>query len=163
MTTGLIPTLLVLIPALPLAAAIVTAALGPRVLKNNSHLPVVLALSGAFVASVLLLAEVQNQSANDKTMIGWEAVYDLWRWARVDDALASSAAEYARPASGSPALGAALPFTIEVALRADALTAIMLATVTFVSALVAVYAAGYMHGDLGYWRFYSYIGLFVFS
>ena len=35
--------------------------------------------------------------------------------------------------------------------------------VTFVSSLVAIYASGYMHGDRGYWRFFAYIGLFVFS
>ena len=39
----------------------------------------------------------------------------------------------------------------------------MLAMVTFVSTLVAIFAAGYMHGDRSYWRFFSYIALFVFS
>src|SRR5688572_1534844 len=39
----------------------------------------------------------------------------------------------------------------------------MLAMVTFISSLVAVYASGYMEGDRGYWRFFAYIGLFVFS
>ena len=39
----------------------------------------------------------------------------------------------------------------------------MLATVTFISLLVAVYSIGYMRGDPGYWRFFTYIGLFVFS
>src|SRR6185436_2162165 len=56
-----------------------------------------------------------------------------------------------------------LPFRIDVTLRADALTAIMLAMVTFISLLVAIYSAGYMHGDRGYWRFFTYISLFVFS
>ncbi len=54
-------------------------------------------------------------------------------------------------------------FNVEVVLRADPLTAVMLAVVTFISLLVAVYSIGYMHGDRGYWRFYSYIALFVFS
>src|SRR4029077_5945478 len=54
-------------------------------------------------------------------------------------------------------------FRIYVALRADAPTAMSLGMVTFVSSLVAVYASGYMHGDRGYWRFFAYIGLFVFS
>ena len=54
-------------------------------------------------------------------------------------------------------------FHIDVVLRADPLTAVMLATVTFISLLVAVYSIGYMHGDPGYWRFFTYIGLFVFS
>ena len=66
-------------------------------------------------------------------------------------------------AGGGAALPARLPFTIDVTLRADPLTAIMLAMVTFVSSLVADLCQGYMHGDRGYWRFFSYIGLFVFS
>ena len=39
----------------------------------------------------------------------------------------------------------------------------MLSMVTFVATLVAVFASGYMAGDPGYWRFFAYIGLFVFS
>ena len=39
----------------------------------------------------------------------------------------------------------------------------MLVMVTFISSLVAIYSIGYMHGDRGYWRFFAYIGLFVFS
>jgi NADH-quinone oxidoreductase subunit L len=54
-------------------------------------------------------------------------------------------------------------FHISIVLRADALTAVMLVTVTLVSMLVAIYSIGYMHGDPGYWRFFTYIGLFVFS
>ena len=54
-------------------------------------------------------------------------------------------------------------FRIDIVLRADPLTAIMLAMVTFICTLVAIYSIGYMHGDPGYWRFFTYIGLFVFS
>src|SRR6185436_14401099 len=50
-----------------------------------------------------------------------------------------------------------------VTLRADPLTAIMLSMVTFVALLVTIYASGYMHRDPGYWRFFAYIGVFVFS
>jgi NADH-quinone oxidoreductase subunit L len=52
---------------------------------------------------------------------------------------------------------------VEVGLRADALSGMMLATVTFVSLLVAVYSIGYVHGDPGYARYFSLIALFVFS
>jgi NADH-quinone oxidoreductase subunit L len=47
--------------------------------------------------------------------------------------------------------------------RVDGLTTMMLSMVTFVSALVAIFAAGYMAGDPGYPRFFALIGLFVFS
>src|SRR6478736_5983008 len=48
-------------------------------------------------------------------------------------------------------------------IRADAMTALMLAMVTTVSLLVAVFAAGCMHGDPGYARFFACFALFVFS
>ena len=52
---------------------------------------------------------------------------------------------------------------MDIVLRADSLTAIMLGMVTFISTLVVIYASGYMHGDPGYWRFFAYMALFVFS
>jgi NADH-quinone oxidoreductase subunit L len=52
---------------------------------------------------------------------------------------------------------------VPVEFRVDGLTTMMLAMVTFVSTLVAVFAAGYMAGDPGYPRFFACVGLFVFS
>jgi len=45
----------------------------------------------------------------------------------------------------------------------DQLTVVMLVVVTTVSTLVHIYSIGYMHGESGYWRFYSYLSLFTFS
>ena len=56
-----IKTLLILIPALPLAATLLTAVLGQRVLRGRSHLPTVTALVLSFVASILLVFQVQEQ------------------------------------------------------------------------------------------------------
>ena len=52
---------------------------------------------------------------------------------------------------------------VPIEFRIDGLTTMMLSMVTFVSSLVAVFAAGYMAGDPGYPRFFALIGLFVFS
>jgi NADH-quinone oxidoreductase subunit L len=52
---------------------------------------------------------------------------------------------------------------VPVEFRVDGLTTMMLAMVTLVSSLVAIFAAGYMAGDPGYPRFFALIGLFVFS
>jgi len=52
---------------------------------------------------------------------------------------------------------------IPIEFRVDGLTTMMLAMVTFVSMLVAVFSVGYMAGDAGYPRFFALIGLFVFS
>jgi NADH-quinone oxidoreductase subunit L len=51
----------------------------------------------------------------------------------------------------------------EVGFLIDALTAMMMLVVTFVSLMVHVYTIGYMHDDPGYQRFFSYISLFTFS
>jgi NADH-quinone oxidoreductase subunit L len=162
--TGSIPTLLALIPGLPLLAAIITAVFG-RVLKEKSHWPVVMALVGSFLCSVALLGEVRSGiNANENSgQVGWETVSHLWNWAQLDGAIPTAEVTHAAPVAGGPALPSSLPFAIDITQRADALTSIMLCMVTFVSSLVAIYASGYMHGDRGYWRFFSYIGLFVFS
>jgi NADH-quinone oxidoreductase subunit L len=52
---------------------------------------------------------------------------------------------------------------IHIGLHIDRLTAVMLLLVTVVSSLVHIYTIGYMHGDSGYARFFSYIALFTFS
>jgi NADH-quinone oxidoreductase subunit L len=52
---------------------------------------------------------------------------------------------------------------IHIGFSIDRLTAVMLLLVTTVSALVHIYTIGYMHGEPGYARFFSYIALFTFS
>src|SRR4051794_863351 len=52
---------------------------------------------------------------------------------------------------------------VPIEFRIDGLTTMMLAMVTFVSTLVAIFAAGYMAGDPGYPRFFAVVGLFVTS
>jgi len=54
-------------------------------------------------------------------------------------------------------------FIVPVGMLIDRLTVIMMVTVTVVSACVHVYTIGYMHGDPGYTRFFSYISAFTFS
>src|SRR6476661_6883937 len=161
----MIDTLLVLIPALPLAAFLLLA-LFVRAIGTRSHWPVVLALAGSFVLSVPLLLHVQRDAsarASDERAVGYEHVYRLWTWADVDDAYVL---QHSQTAPGTPDVqmpGQPLAFRIDITLRADPLTAFMLCMVTFISTLVAIYASGYMHGDPGYPRFFAYIALFVFS
>ena len=52
---------------------------------------------------------------------------------------------------------------IHIGFSIDRLTAVMLLLVTTVSSLVHIYTIGYMRGDPGYARFFSYIALFTFS
>jgi NADH-quinone oxidoreductase subunit L len=52
---------------------------------------------------------------------------------------------------------------LEIGFLIDRLSALMMVVVTFVSLMVHVYTIGYMAGDPGYQRFFSYISLFTFS
>ena len=52
---------------------------------------------------------------------------------------------------------------LQVGFLVDTLTAMMIAVVTFVSLMVHIYTVGYMKGEDGYQRFFSYISLFTFS
>ncbi len=56
---------------------------------------------------------------------------------------------------------AAGPFTAEAALRLDELSAVMTLVVTGVGFLIHVYSVGYMHGDQGFTRFFTYLNLFI--
>ena len=58
----------ILVPALPLVAAVLVAVLGPRVLKAQSHWLVVLALIASFGGSVALLVNV-CQSRRDSNAL----------------------------------------------------------------------------------------------
>ncbi|MBA4373032.1 MAG: NADH-quinone oxidoreductase subunit L [Thermodesulfovibrio sp.] len=53
-------------------------------------------------------------------------------------------------------------FRVSVGFLIDPLTAIMLIVVTTCSTLIHIYSIGYMHGDKGYYRFFSYLSLFTF-
>ena len=46
---------------------------------------------------------------------------------------------------------------------ADQLSLTMALIVTGVGFLIHIYSIGYMHGDKGFWRFFAYMNLFIFS
>ena len=122
-----------LIPALPLLGAALTAALGPRCLRGQSHWPCILASIGACFLSVMTLIAVARGFPSGN---GFPTYYE---WFVAGD------------------------LTVAFSLRVDGLTAVMLVTVTFIGSLIAFYSVGYMHGDPGYPRFFAEVSLFLFS
>ncbi len=52
---------------------------------------------------------------------------------------------------------------VEWSYQLDPLSAIFMLIVTGVGLCIFVFATGYMHGDTGYYRFFAYMGLFMFS
>ena len=130
-----------LILALPLTASVLTAALGPRVLRRHSHVPCIAATLLALVLSALVLVEVAQGQGTV------ESYYEWFKVSRLE------------PGFNLVVERVDIGFT----LRADGLTAITLVTVTFIGSLIAIYSVGYMHGDPGYARFFAEIALFIFS
>jgi len=55
------------------------------------------------------------------------------------------------------------PLLVDLGVRVDGLTAVMLVVVTSVSLLVQVYSTGYMDGDHGEGRYFAHMCLFTFS
>ena len=53
-------------------------------------------------------------------------------------------------------------FKVGADLYIDHLTAIYLSFITGIGLMIFIYAAGYMKGDYGYWRFFAYLSIFVF-
>jgi NADH-quinone oxidoreductase subunit L len=126
-----------LIPLAPFAAAIVTAFVGPQGLREKSHLPCWIGLAVAVVCAYLLLFSIVPAGFSEAGSTA--IVAPGYQWIDVGG------------------------MDIKIELRADAMTAMMLSMVTLVSFLVSLFAAGYMHNDPGYPRFFACFSLFVFS
>jgi NADH-quinone oxidoreductase subunit L len=162
-------TLLVLVPLLPLVGSVLTLLLG-RLLGPRAHLPAIAGIAAAAAVAVTLLLGTSNQvgtahGPHAEPVRPVEMITTLWQWASVQDAYvppAGSAAELPGTAV-SGARSAARAFTIPVALRLDPLTATLLAIITCIGLVVAIYSVGYMHHDPGYPRFFAVFSLFVFS
>jgi NADH-quinone oxidoreductase subunit L len=122
-----------IILALPLLGATINALLG----KNFSK-PVVNSVGiGSIALSFLCVAELVREFAQlSAAQIPWVRNYFTW----------ITAGE----------------FKVDFALQVDQLTLVMLFVVTFVSLLVHIYSTGYMAHEEGYYRFFSYLNLFVF-
>jgi len=54
-------------------------------------------------------------------------------------------------------------FRADFGLGMDRLSGIYALFVTFVGLLIHIFATGYMHGDKGFYRFFAYLNLFMFS
>src|SRR3990172_7987420 len=128
-------TLIPLIAALPMAGFLFTAVVGRRLGKRAHIVPVAaVGLAWAIAMVVVVTALTGGEPFGE----GGYAV-KLWDWI---------------PAGA---------FHVEAAFFVDNLTACLLIVVTTIGLLVHVYSIGYMSHDPGYWRFFAYLNLFMFS
>ena len=125
---------LFLIPLMPLLAFTFDILLGRRFIGKAAHIPAWIAMAIAFGVSVAAALQVGR---------GGEAISQtLWRWM-----------------PGAYLDGFDIPLTIYI----DQLTSIMICIITGIGFLIHIYSAGYMGHDAGYYRFFAYLSLFVFS
>jgi NADH-quinone oxidoreductase subunit L len=126
-----------LIPLFPLIGAVISGFFGALWLKGRSHWPIWIGVGLSALMSVgLLLATVNNAHGAGGHMVG-EGV----RW-------------YTWIQTGT--------FRADAGAWLDPLTAVMLTVVCVIGFFICVFAAGYMKGEEGYFRFFAYLGLFIF-
>ena len=125
-----------LLLVLPMAGFALTALLGPRPGSRAFWIPV-----GAIVATWAIGMWVVWGVLTGQPPFGAEHAhrFSIYTWI--------------------PAGEFQVPFSLAV----DNLTAALLIVVCTVGMLVHVYSIGYMAGDPGYWRFFAYLNLFMFS
>ena len=113
-------------------------------------------LAGALVSGLLCL-RISNRLAHSVTILGMivSVIGAAMVFADVWQGHTYNGTVYTWMASGAT--------KFEIGFLIDRLSALMMLVVTFVSLMVHIYTIGYMHGDPGYNRFFSYISLFTFS
>jgi NADH-quinone oxidoreductase subunit L len=122
-----------LAPALPLFGAVVLLLLGKPLRRIAGGLASAL-VGGSFVVALLAFRDLLALPEGSRSV-----TRHLFDWISV----------------GS--------FQAPVEIRVDALSMVMVLTVTGVSFLIHVYSMDYMHGDPRYSRYFAYLNLFVFS
>ena len=129
-----------------------------EILNENLLLTLVLApLFGSIIAG-LFGKKIGEKASHTVTILGVAIAFVLSVWVFkqvIFDGASYNDRVYQWLQAGS--------LSIEVGFMVDSLTAMMLVVVTFVSLMVHIYTIGYMQGDDGYSRFFSYISLFTFS
>jgi NADH-quinone oxidoreductase subunit L len=135
-----VDTLAPLLLVLPIAGFVLTALIGRRLGKQAHWIPV-LAIVAVWLIAMAIVVNVLSGSAplipGSEDIHGYEI--SLFTWI---------------PAG---------QFQVDVGLYIDPLTACLLIVVTTIGMLVHVYSIGYMSHDPGYWRFFAYLNLFMFS
>ncbi|MGH2545817.1 MAG: NADH-quinone oxidoreductase subunit L [Actinomycetota bacterium] len=120
-----------IVPALPLAGAVILMVAGKPLRRIAGGLASLL-VGAAFVVSVTVLIDLLGGGPEERTL-----TVKVFDWISV----------------GS--------FEAPVELRVDPLSMVMALTVTGVGFLIHVYSIDYMHGDPRYPRYFAYLNLFV--
>jgi len=133
------------IPAAPLAGAVLN---GVILRRRIGHRAVSAVATGSVLVSLLAgLGVIGSYLAGGGAGRGVVWTQTLWDWL---------------PAGGlwTTHLGKRL-VDFKLAFQLDGLSAVMVFIVTFVGFWIHVYSVGYMHGETGYQRYFTYLNLFM--
>ena len=119
---------------LPLAAAVIITLFSGRA-KSASAIISIGAVLASFACSLVLFLGLREAASAEATP---------WNWLTVG-------------------LPGGDQLKIDIGLRLDALSLLMLLVVTGVGGLIHIYSYGYMHDDPGFSRFFACLSLFTFS
>jgi NADH-quinone oxidoreductase subunit L len=162
-----------LIPLLPLIGAAIAGLFGAKFLRQQSHWPIWLGVGASAVISIALLFQTIGLSKHHEATNGKEshaavaegegdqglfATKDIYTWASVGNPSQAGTAERPQQVQDNPSAY----FEVKAGFFFDPLTITMLCVVTGIGFLITVFSAGYMKGEEGYWRFFAYLGLFIF-
>jgi NADH-quinone oxidoreductase subunit L len=119
---------------LPLGAAVIITLFTQRSRQASAFLSIG-AILGAFLCSVVLFLGLRETASAEAAS---------WNWLSVG-------------------LLGGEQLKVDIGLRLDALSLLMLLVVTGVGGLIHIYSYGYMHDDPGFSRFFACLSLFTFS
>ena len=144
-----------LIPLLPLVGAAISGFFGARWLKGRSHWPIWLGVGGSAVLSFMLLVgmwHLMPEATYRADPANAGRPLDLAGFARYQLSYVQQSFTWIQAGGFRAAAGFFF----------DPLTAVMLCVVTGIGFLITVFSKGYMSGEGGYFRFFAYLGLFIF-
>jgi len=132
------------IPLFPAAGAVVNGLLGKRLPKRVIDVLACGLVGLALIFSLGAVNQLVHLPAHERHF-----EIDLFAWIPAG--------------AGELRSGALAPFLIQWGFQFDPLAAVMVLVVTGIGFLIHVYSAGYMAHEAGYYRFFAYLNLFMFS
>ena len=129
------PTLLLGIALLPLGGAILNGLIGRRLSRRAVALIACGMTAASFLLALIAFGQLLQMSPDESKLLS----FNYFRWIQSDS------------------------FVANFGFMFDQLTAVMILVVTGIGFLIHIYSTGYMAHEGGYYRFFAYLNLFMFS
>src|SRR5215470_17807347 len=133
-----------LIPLFPAIGFVINGLIGKRLPKTVIGVIAAGAVLLSFIFSAGAVFQLLQHGPEDRSH-----TVTLYQWINAGDVRTSE--------------GPLARFTVDWAFLLDPLSAVMVLVVTGVGFLIHIYSTGYMHDEDGFYRFFAYLNLFMFS